>query len=195
MARQGPAFITRSEKGGSWGGKSRELRRLVNVSDISRLVVFDSWIRNRDRYSPPPNGRCNRDNVFLSREAPTGKLLLRAMDHTHCFVRGGELTPRLSHIDHIQERVVYGLFPKFRPFVEKDKDAVRVAVDVLRSILRSEVEDVVQSIPPEWQVNDRTRAALTDFLVGRAAYVAERIMDWIWPQDEFEFMNGAKGES
>lgn len=192
VATPGPAFITRSEKGGSWGGKPRELKRLVNVPDISRLVVFDTWIRNRDRYTPPPNERCNRDNVFLSREAPSGKLLLRAMDHTHCFVGGGELTPRLSHIDHIRDSVVYGLFPEFRRFL--GKDGVQAAGDTLHRIPRKEVEDVIQSIPSEWKVNDRTRAALADFLIGRAAYVAEHIMNWIWPQDEFEFMKEAEDE-
>ena len=192
MAKPGPAFITRSEKGEPWSGKSRELKRLTNTSDISRLVVFDTWIRNRDRYCPAPNGPCNRDNVFLSAEAPPGKLLLRAMDHTHCFAPGGELTPRISHIDQIQDRMLYGLFPEFRQFLERA--VVAGTTDALCDIPRKEVEGIVQSIPLEWQVNDRAKVALVDFVTGRAVYVAERIMDWIWPQGEFEFMNGAEGK-
>ena len=190
LAKPGPAFIARAEKGGTWSGKPRELKRLANMSDISRLVVFDTWIRNRDRYSPPPNGRCNRDNVFLSREAPPGKLLLRAMDHTHCFTGGGELTPSVSRINQVQDSVVYGLFPAFRQFLERD--AVLEAIGTLQSISRNDVEEVIQSIPPEWQVGSRTRTALANFLTGRAAFVAECIIDWIWPQGEFEFMNGAE---
>lgn len=195
IAKPGPAFITRSEKGGTWSGKPRELKRLVNPSDIARLVVFDTWIRNRDRYSPPPDKRCNRDNVFLSQEAPAGNLLLRAMDHTHCFLVGGELTHRLSQISHVRDSVTYGLFPEFRPFLNKNKDAIRDAIDTLRGIPRNEVEDAVQSIPPDWLVNNRAKAALAEFLTARAAYVAEHIMDWIWPQVEFDFMNEAEDHS
>ncbi len=31
-------------------------------------------------------------------------------------------------------------------------------------------------------------------VMGRASHVAERIMDWIWPQKEFDFTNEAEGE-
>ena len=60
---------------------------------------------------------------------------------------------------------------------------------------RSEVEDAVQSIPPDWHVGNRAKAALVEFLTARAAYVAEHIMDWIWPQVEFDFMNEAEDHS
>ena len=192
IAKPGLAFITRSEKGETWGGKARELKRLVNMSDISRLVVFDTWTRNCDRYCSPPKKRCNRGNVFLSREAPPGKLLLRAMDHTHCFTCGGELTRRISAIDRVQESLVYGLFPEFRKFLKVD--AVQAAADTLQIIPHDEVEGIVQSIPPDWQVSSQARAALKDFVIRRADYVAENIIEWIWPQNNFEFMNEAEVE-
>lgn len=190
-ARPGPAFITRSERGDTWGGKARELRRLVNMPDISRLVVFDTWTRNCDRYCSPKK-RCNRNNVFLSREAPPGKLLLRAMDHTHCFTCGGELTRRISAIDRVQESLVYGLFPEFRKFLTED--AVLAAADTLQSIPHDEVRSIVQSIPPDWQVNASARTALEEFVTRRAAHVAEHIIEWIWPQGTFACMNEAEIE-
>jgi hypothetical protein len=70
LALPGPAFITRAEDGFSWAGDPRELDQLHNPQDLGRLVVFDTWTRNCDRYMPregrPP--RINRDNVFLARE-------------------------------------------------------------------------------------------------------------------------------
>ncbi len=77
----GPAFITRAEPGETWGGKTRQLKKLVNPQDIARLVVFDTWLLNCDRYSFPGGNqagkpRVNRNNVFLSEEAPEGQLLL-----------------------------------------------------------------------------------------------------------------------
>ncbi len=117
------------------------------------------------------------------------------MDHTHCFLVGGELTHRVSQISHIRDSDTYGLFPEFRPFLNKNKDAIRDAIDTLRGIPRNEVEDAVQSIPPDWLVDNRAKAALAEFLTARAAYVAEHIMDWIWPQVEFDFMNEAEDHS
>lgn len=66
LALPGPAFITRTEKGFSWGGKANELKRIANPKDIGRLVLFDTWLLNCDRYHPNLAVRKpNRDNVFL----------------------------------------------------------------------------------------------------------------------------------
>ena len=67
-AQPGPAFISRSERGKSWGGSARELRRLANPDDLTRLVLLDTWLRNCDRHPlDPTQRRPNRDNVFFSR--------------------------------------------------------------------------------------------------------------------------------
>ncbi len=118
FAATGPAFITRKERGVSWGGTERQLKQLINPEDISRLVVFDTWTRNWDRYSPDGR-RINRDNVFLREDTPQGRFQLKAIDHTHCFTWGRELTRRLSNIEFVKDREVYGLFPEFRPFLDR----------------------------------------------------------------------------
>src|SRR4029077_16711675 len=41
-AQPGPAFITRKERGGPWGGGKRALRRLDAPRAITRLVVLDT---------------------------------------------------------------------------------------------------------------------------------------------------------
>jgi hypothetical protein len=51
-AASGTAFVTRATEGHPWGGSPEELEALVNPEDISRLVVFDTWTRNCDRYPP-----------------------------------------------------------------------------------------------------------------------------------------------
>ncbi|MEM7315476.1 MAG: HipA family kinase, partial [Planctomycetota bacterium] len=84
FAEPGTAFATRSETGTTWDQDKRLLRRLANVDDVSRLVVFDTWVRNPDRFGP--NGsRVNLDNVFFSSETSGFEVELRIMDHTHCF--------------------------------------------------------------------------------------------------------------
>lgn len=88
-AQPGPAFITRTEPGLSWGGDLATLEKIANPEDIAKLVVLDTWIRNCDRHRPAPNARRNRDNVFLAwRTGSVPGLQLKAIDHTHAFTCG-----------------------------------------------------------------------------------------------------------
>ncbi len=187
LAKPGPGFITRQEVGETWGGKARQLRRLVNPEDITRLVVFDTWTLNCDRHAPDNLRRPNRDNVFLSAEAPGSKLLLRAIDHTHCFTCGRDLTRRLATLERMNDPRVYGRFPEFGQFL--DKNVARRAAARLRQVSRKTLSQIVQTIPREWDVSTGARDALASFLLGRAAYVADSIMGALWGHTEFGFMN------
>ncbi len=170
QAQPGPSFITRAESGEPWGGKGTQLNRLINPLDISRLVVFDTWVLNCDRFAPNHQRRPNYNNVFLSTEAPDGYLILKAMDHTHAFTCGRDLTPRLATLDRIREANVFGLFPGFKPRL--DQDAFNQALDDLAQIPRHFVEEVVRSAPREWDVSQEARNGLTELIVQRALYLA-----------------------
>jgi hypothetical protein len=104
-AECGPAFITRVEDGAPCGGDVKELEQLDYRPDMAKLVVFDTWTRNRDRYMPRQGARprINRDNVFLSRQdATVGRLVLKAIDHGHCFDLP-ELSVRLREISVVRD--------------------------------------------------------------------------------------------
>jgi hypothetical protein len=193
-AKPGPAFISKADAGEPWSGSARELNRVFNEADISRLVVFDTWIRNRDRYCLQPNGkpRQNLNNVFLSESAPEGKLLLRAIDHTHCFANGNAITEGQLGVDSVQDAKVYGLFPAFRPFLQRA--LVCDVVKDLQSITKAVVDPMIACIPQQWDVRAEARRSLAEFVVGRAKWLAAkvsrprrelpRIMTMLWPQGE-----------
>ena len=192
QAESGPAFITRAELGEPWSARATQLKRIVNPEDITRLVVFDTWTLNCDRHCLPPEGvvgrtRVNWNNVFLSEEAPAGQLLLKAIDHTHCFTCGRPLTKRLREIDRIKDERVFGLFPEFRPF--RDRAQARQAAQDLRGIDRATVVQMIQTIPKEWEVGEEVQDALVDLILDRAVFVADTIEDRLWPQNEFGFAN------
>ena len=180
-ASEGRAFVSKEEKGNTWGGTAKELQALVNPDHLARLVVFDTWTLNCDRHPPDLNARKpNRDNVFISNEGtPAGTRRLIAMDHTHCFSCGRELTARVGAIDRVQDPRLYGLFPEFTPSISQT--AVRSAVALLQTLQSDTVKSIVDSTPTEWELGQAVRQALSDLVVQRAAFVAENIEGQLAP--------------
>lgn len=160
---------------------------------IPKLVVFDTWTLNCDRYPPDLTKRKpNYDNVFLSAErAPSGKFEIVAMDHTHCFTCGRSLNERIATIGRIKDERVYGLFPEFIPQVRAGRDTVMRGAELLRRLNSADCDVIVDSIPTEWEVSAGVRKALARLVYERARFVADNIIDRLapscWPQQDFDF--------
>jgi hypothetical protein len=175
----GPAFVSRHTPGRTWGGSVEELHNLVNPTDITRLVVFDTWVRNCDRHSPnPETRRPNYANVYLADTDRPEMSRLLAIDHTHCFDRVPDLTPRLARIDVVRDEATYGLFPAFAGFL--DMGELIWCGSMLRELDREQIDAIVRQIPSEWRVDTPAQAALTDLVYRRALFLADRIKEG-WP--------------
>ena len=179
-AKPGPAFAAKAMAGDPWGQSGLQLNVLVNPEDITRLVVFDTWTLNCDRHHYDQTVRKpNYDNVYLSREGvEPGKRRLIAMDHGLCFIRSGEdLTPRLAHIDRVQDSRVYGLFPEFR---EKLREDIMTACAArLREMDAATADAMIETVPKHWEVSNEARKAWSDLICRRAGFVADNVQQWI----------------
>ncbi len=198
----GPAFISRRVNGTSWGGDIDSLRLLDNIEDISRMILFDTWVRNCDRYRPEPRRR-NLDNVFLMstrktdrdplcpsegsglsgdagsrplrfhvRHYETGRseVALTAIDHTHAFTCGRELSRRIAHIDAVQDELTYGEFPEFSEFRNLAVEAaVRKRLDEMDIV---EAQRFVGMVPAAWVEDVEVKAAWASFIARRAGFLA-----------------------
>jgi hypothetical protein len=190
-AQSGTAFVTRATAGHTWGGTTEELDSLTNSTAIARLVVFDTWTRNCDRYPPDLTARKpNYDNVFLADGSgdEKGKSLLIAMDHTHCFTCGRDLDQKVARIGWVKDDRLYGLFPGFVPKVrQEDVDA---SIDRLSKLNESFVAEIVSSIPADWQVAEPARIALIELICRRASFVVDNVPAAIarvcWPGQLFD---------
>lgn len=175
---RGTVFMTRGLPGTTWSGEGALLEALANPGDLIGMVVFDTWTRNCDRYRLRPGEmkpRQNFGNVFLSEEgAEPGRYRLVAMDHTHCFTCGGEISRRLIEIDATQCDLIYGLFPQFQPYIQA-AEAGRFARR-LAEFPKSVVEDAVVRIPDDWEVGPELRAYLCQHVEARAAVVSDNIV-------------------
>jgi hypothetical protein len=175
-AASGPAFVSRRESGRPWGGAAADLDRLDNPEAVSQLVVFDTWVLNRDRYPPDlSTWRPNLDNVFMSDEGlPDGRFRLIAMDHTHCFTNGPDLSPRMAEIDRERDERFYGLFPEFEPRLRVRP--LEQARDRLLQVEGGMVRAVLDIVPREWEVPSAAVTAWEGLICRRARFVAENVV-------------------
>ncbi|HEY3789712.1 MAG TPA: hypothetical protein VGL71_12700 [Urbifossiella sp.] len=173
-AASGTAFVSRAVSGHTWGGSADELDDLVNPDDISHLVVFDTWVRNCDRYPPDLKLRkANYDNVFLADVSEAQRLQLVAMDHTHCFTCGRDLNAHIARIESVKDDRLYGLFPGFVPAIRQHE--VEACVSRLRELLAPFVADIVATIPADWQVSAGARSSLVELITRRAEFVGDTV--------------------
>jgi hypothetical protein len=172
MAMPGSAIVTRKEKGTPWAGDPKMLEFIDNAVDIPDLVVFDNWVLNCDRYPPDTNLRKpNFDNVFFSEEnANPGRFVLKAIDHSHCFTCGSELTERkLSNINLMKDERLYGLFPAFKKYIVYD--SVKRSLDKLNRLDKKKVIELVESVPEDWEVTRGVRKKMTELILERANFI------------------------
>ncbi len=109
---------------------------------------------------------------------PDGWVRLVAMDHTHCFTCGDDLSVRMANINKIKDDRIYGLFPAFVPWVKLD--ILESTRKRLREVRPSMVRAILEGIPAEWQVPEAVLPVWEELVCRRAAFVADAMIDRIW---------------
>lgn len=188
---RGPAFISRSiDDAFVADGTDAPLKRLIDPGAPSRMVIFDTWIRNYDRW--PPEGSIfepNRDNLLFTSQGR--KLDLVAIDHSHCFVEG-RLEDQIGEEITREDVRVHGNFPEFASFITEPD--VMSAVARLREISPRDVREIVDSVPVAWGVSAATRNEWFNVICYRAALVANTAPDQLLRQNRLDLEEGGEGE-
>jgi hypothetical protein len=182
-----PAFITREENGIPWEGGEKVLKDVENVRDFSWIVVFDTWVGNVDRHcwvtrSGERQEWENKQNVFLSDDAPKGQFTLKAYDHTHCKLSQIVASPQVDLEGRIKDPELYGCFPEFKRFLCRSE--VKAAVGRLLLIDEATAKLIVAKIPDEWIEDDSARDRLVEFIKRRSEFVGVHIESMLFPQGE-----------
>jgi hypothetical protein len=177
----GPAFFSRWEQAQSLSPNSKLLANLRTPSDVARLVVFDTWIRNKDRFADDANGGVlNYDNILF--KADKRKTQLLVIDHSHAFAETS-LEDEIND-SWATEQTVYGLFNEFAPMLTR-RD-VKLALDILCSVAIGGIWDICRSPPPQWGFTASMANRLAALLVERAKLMNEWLPDAIFDQMEFD---------
>lgn len=185
--RPGPAFVTKETHKVSWDGTEGLLRSVANSEAISSLVTLDTVVRNDDRYPPmAPNGSAigswspNTDNVFITDpEGTRENLRILGIDFGRAFSRGKELKPAMVGIEKVQEEAVYGAFPAFKPYLQRQ--VVLTSLRTLKGLGQAGVREVIGEVPRGWAMRADEVESLGKFVVDRASFLYDHIEEWLFP--------------
>jgi hypothetical protein len=154
-------------------GSDTFLKKLDRPADVAKLVMFDTWVRNRDRFNTTPSGgqSYNRDNLLFG-PAPNGRLRVQPIDHANCFVgTGGTFEGGMHGAEVFDDKTIYGLFPEFAPFM--NSTYVAEAAEAILAVSEAAVREIVNSIPVQWGVLHPQRERLVEVILERAKRVSE----------------------
>ncbi|MFN7925550.1 MAG: hypothetical protein U0Q16_35955 [Bryobacteraceae bacterium] len=98
-----------------------------------------------------------------------------AIDYTHAFTCGKDLTRRSNSIDDVRDPIVFGCFDEFRPFLTPEN--IHQATTQLVAMNVASASRIVASVPEEWEVDAAVRAAWANLITDRARFVATSIRE------------------
>lgn len=192
QGESGPAFCSKwNDEAITLSPNTRLVAKIRQKDDIAKLVVFDTWVRNSDRFPTEGNhnnSTSNLDNLLLSPDKRMVQMIV--IDHTHIFVEG-TLDDDLGNDELIEEKTVFGLFDQFRPHLNHTN--VTKSLEKLASIDSDTIWEILGTVPIEWDMTNRTKENLADFLLQRAEKLPSWLATELFGQSEMNF-NVTKGE-
>ena len=159
------------------------------IAPIALLVIFDTWIRNKDRFCVEYDGQyenSNFDNILFVPDKRKTKLLI--IDHTHAFAESG-LDYELDD-GWAEEQEIFGLFDQFKPFLNRND--IQSALDAISRIDAEAIQSICQAVPKEWEFTSSLARRLTECLIARGRNMQRWVMNSLHDQSELNF-DGKEG--
>lgn len=180
----GPAFCSRwVDEAETLSPNNPLLEKITNPADISKLVVFDIWLRNTDRFDPS-----NLDNILLVPDNRKTKMVI--IDHTHICVEG-DITADLTEgtlSTLIEEQEVYDIPEKIHTSLKNE--GVIKTIRLIMDIDRPQIEDLIKRIPKEWDITTQERGMLADLILLRGVKLINWLPNSLFRQTEMDFNIG-----
>jgi hypothetical protein len=185
----GPAFFSKWEDATSLSPRSTLLGNLRKPDDIAKLVAFDTWLRNKDRFSDPANqdfGSKNFDNLLLRPDKRKVQLLV--IDHSHAIAET-TLEDELGQ-GWVDEQKVYGMFPEFVQYVTRR--GIQGALAEINKIDVERIERICQEVPRDWGMTHALAQRLSNCIVERARKLGSWLPALLFDQYEMN-LEGREG--
>ncbi len=139
------------------------IKKCINLHEMPGVIVFDHWIRNRDRAN-------NNWNLIIDEGMEFNKLYM--IDQGGAFYssrRNSETLKKRSH--HIT--IFWGkMYKQFKPFL-KDKEQFYQYIKAIQAFPYEKLKEIVYSTPVEWEPNKNELEAILEYLNNRKLILTE----------------------
>ena len=180
----GPSFASRWVPDAmSLAPDSKLLEDLREPSMITNLVVFDTWIRNFDRYSDSGDDTVsNLDNILFVPDKRKSAMIV--IDHTHAFVES-TFDEEMDDPMWWDDKTVYGQFPNFKPYLSHK--ALMNMIDKIMGVDIVTLEEIFAKLPSDWQLTQVQRSLFAEQLLKRAEALPNWLPEALFDQREMAF--------
>lgn len=142
---------------------------VANKDSYEKIILFDHLVYNTDR---------NKGNLLIS--TGKGDKLLYAIDHTHVF-KNQTIWDRFCLIQGIQDNdflnqdiLLNNGYVYFFRSKNINLDTLKLQASVFMNIINKELlENIVESIPNDWNINKADLDALIKYLLYRSEHLNE----------------------
>lgn len=140
-------------------------QKCINLNEMPGIIVFDHWVRNRDRAD-------NQWNLIVDIREDDNKLYM--IDHGGCFFSSRRSATSLRKYAG-RMSVYWGkLYKQFKYFI-KDKAAFDHYLKAIEEFPDEEINNIVYSTPAEWEPDQDELDAIIEYLIIRKTKLQEPI--------------------
>lgn len=136
-----------------------------NNNDISKIIMFDHLICNKDR---------NPGNLLI--DIKKGDKFMSIIDHTHVFSHGAiwdyNILQRLileqDYTDNdvmLRNAYIYDMFKEFRAL--NIEDLLSICADFKNQLTDKALYDIIESVPQIWGIHNREIQIIYDYIMYR----------------------------
>ncbi|MCA0989993.1 HipA family kinase [Guptibacillus hwajinpoensis] len=143
----------------------RRIKKCTNLDQMAGIIVFDHWVRNRDRHS-------NYFNLIIDEGEEHNKIYM--IDHAGCFFSSIRSSKRLKKTAGYMDVFWGDLYKEFKSYL-KEKELFYYYISAIEQFPDNEIKAIVNSTPPEWESDPEELEALAAYLIQRKEKLREPI--------------------
>lgn len=147
---------------GLWFKPKKE--QVKNREMLAGIVVFDFWLRNKDRDS---------SNILLE-PSPKPNYYIHMIDHGNCYPSKRALLEMIDNPKKLQLSVVH----KWCISMLDNKEELTYYLDKIVNLNNDLVRDLIYSIPDDWEISDEEKKKFYTDIVG-AKQVLPKVVEII----------------
>lgn len=150
-------------------GKSGSKEKLVNPSELAKILVMDIWLKNSDRQSGNLNMIVSKQKLYAIDHAATFDqepfIRLAEADRKEYFVEPGEIGDLIINSNYFN--YYFNRYPK-----EFEKAGTNLC-EKIEEADEPLLNKILDSLPESWQIIDEEKKAIIEYLVFRKSKLKE----------------------